>query len=421
MSEIFKKLQEAAQTAQDANSSAESMKHLTNAFSLFSKEAKRLQNSYDILEDRFNLVNKKLLEKEKDLTSTINDLDSITSYLNNILKNISQGILFIDLDGIITTYNSSCEKILEKDSKTILFNSYLDNFADDFFGFSMKDALFFKSSQKMSFVNFNIKNEKKEVEVTTSFVFDCPPSYQGIIIMLRDVTKLQKLQILANRNDRLKELGEMAASVAHEIKNPLGAIRGYASLLFRDLSENRHLQDMASYILDGTKALERVVNNVLHYTRPINLDLSSINIGDLILEIIKSIKIDIYFSEKIKIQTHLSEKDLFIPADKELIKSALFNILINSYQSMEDKEGLLTISLIKNSMNCLINISDTGQGIEEENLENIFSPFFTTKPNGNGLGLTEANKIVEAHFGSIEVRSKKNRGTTFTITLPLTR
>ena len=88
MSEIFKKLQEAAQMAQDANSSAESMKHLANAFSLFSKEAKRLQNSYDILEDRFNLVNKKLLEKEKDLTSTINDLDSITSYLNNILKNI---------------------------------------------------------------------------------------------------------------------------------------------------------------------------------------------------------------------------------------------------------------------------------------------------------------------------------------------
>lgn len=420
MSEILHKLSEAANHALNSKTTEESMKHLAKAFALFSQETNRLENAYDRLHERFNQVNNQLEKSDLELRKKITDLNSITSYLNNILKNISQGILYIDLDGIVTTYNNAAIEILELEEKQVLFKSYFDNFKDDFFGFSMKNALEFGLCQKITYINSATLREKKSIEVCTSFVYDCPKSYQGIIILLKDVTKIQKLKILANRNDRLKELGQMAASVAHEIKNPLGGIRGYASLLYKDLEGFKHLQDMTSYIIEGTKALERIVNNVLEYARPINLESVSLDLCLVIKELIKSIKIDPSFSDKVKIQLHLPENSFFIPADKELIKSALLNLILNAYQAMEDT-GILTISLIKNSTSCLISITDTGQGIDEKDLENIFSPFFTTKQNGNGLGLSQTNKIIQAHFGHIEVRSQLHQGTTFTISLPITR
>jgi nitrogen fixation/metabolism regulation signal transduction histidine kinase len=420
MSEILNKLNEEANLALSSKTTEESMKHLIKAFALFSKETNRLENAYERLQQRFNQVNNQLEKSDKELRKKITDLNSISSYLNNILKNISQGILYIDLDGIVTTYNKSAEKILEIQETQVLFNKFWDNFKDDFFGFSMKNALNFGLCQKITYINNKCANEKKTIEVCTSFIYECPKAYQGIIVLLKDVTKIQKLKTLANRNDRLKELGQIAASVAHEIKNPLGAIRGYASLLYKDLERSKSLQNMISYILDGTKALERIVNNVLEYARPITLDPVSLDVCSLIKELIKAIKIDTSFSDKVKIQLNLPEPSFNIPADKELIKAAILNLIVNAYQAMDDI-GYLNISVIKNNNLCLITISDTGEGIEEKDLENIFSPFFTTKQKGNGLGLSEANKIIQAHFGNLEVRSKLHKGTTFTITLPIKR
>lgn len=419
MSEILKKLNETANQALSSKTTQESMKHLAKAFALFSQETTRLENAYQRLHERFNLVNIQLEKTNTELRKKINDLNSITSYLNNILKNISDGILYIDLDGIVTTYNKAAIEIFNLEENKVLFKSFWDNFSDDFFGFSMKTALEFGLCQKITYITIDEK-EKKSIEVCTSFVYDCPKSYQGIIILLKDVTKLQKLKVLASRNDRLKELGQMAASVAHEIKNPLGGIRGYASLLFKDLSDSKHLQEMTQNIIDGTKALERIVNNVLEYARPIYLDPVSLDITQVIKELIKSIKIDPSFSSDVKINLNLPESSFFIPADKELIKSALLNIILNAYQAMNER-GTLDISVIKNNNLCLISITDSGVGIAQEDLENIFSPFFTTKINGNGLGLSETNKIIQAHFGNIELRSIVNQGTTFTISLPIKR
>lgn len=420
MSEILNKLNNAANLALNSKTTEESMKHLARAFALFSQETNRLENAYQRLQQRFNQVNIQLEKTDSELRKKITDLNSVSSYLNNILKNMSQGILYIDLDGIVTTYNNAAIEILEMEEKQVLFKSYLDNFKDDFFGFSIKDALIFGLCQKITYIISDTSKEKKDIEVCSSFVYDCPKSYQGLIILLKDVTKIQKLKILANRNERLKELGRMAASVAHEIKNPLGGIRGYASLLYKDLEGSKHLQDMTSYIIEGTKALERIVNNVLEYARPVIVDPISLDISQVIKEIIRSIKIDSSFSDKVKIQLHTPETDFYIPADKELIKSAILNLIVNAYQAMDDT-GELNISVIKNNNSCLISITDNGEGIEEKDLENIFSPFFTTKQNGNGLGLTQANKIIQAHFGHLEVRSQLNKGTTFTITLPIMR
>ena len=417
MSDILNELNKSANLALNSKSTQESMKHLAKAFALFSKETTRLENANVRLLNRFNKINYQLERVENEMRNKISDLDATELYLNNILKNISQGILYIDLTGIVTTYNEKAQNILEIDEKTLLFNKYLDNFRDDFFGFSIKNALNFAMFPKTSYITIKTKNLKKIIKITTSLVSASSKTHRGIILLLKDVTDLQKLQTQANRNDRLSQIGQITTSIAHEIKNPLSSIRGFASLLYKDLENSKPLQDLVTYILDATKALERVTNNVLAYTREVVLDIESIDISSMIKEIVKSIKIDESFSENVKINLSLATSSYFIPADKDLLKSAILNLIINAYQAM-DEGGYLSISILKNISSISINISDTGEGIEKKDLDNIFTPFFTTKQRGNGLGLPQAYKIILAHLGLLEVRSIVNKGTTFTITLP---
>ncbi|NGX56432.1 MAG: Sensor protein ZraS [Candidatus Anoxychlamydiales bacterium] len=413
---LFEDLKNAANKALTAKTKEESIKQLRLAFSLFTKETYRFSKVYQNMQQRLDLVKKELEKNQNTLKRKVEDLRSTTTYLNNILKNSSQGIIFIDMDQIITTFNKEAINILEIEEIDILFNKYNDFFKDDFFGFSIKDALKYESIKNLNYVNF----KNKEIEVTTSFIKNTPKNQMGIIIMLKDITELKRYQTIASRNERLKELGHMQANIAHEIKNPLGAIRGYASLLYRDLESNINLRNMSGYILDASKALERLVNNVLYFSRPIDMNFVMVDVVEVIKLLVKSIKFDKTFSNDINIITHFSDKQILLPLDKEFFKSAILNLIINAIQAMEDN-GTITISVMKNNSMCNIILQDEGKGIEEKDLENIASPFFTTKMSGNGLGLSEAYKIIKAHFGTIEVRSLLNKGSTFTINLPLRR
>ncbi len=406
---ILQELQRSADLALKAETVQEGVRHLSHAFSLFSEEANRLKNSYAKLQERFQTVNQELGVK-------VAELGRVNSYLTNILKYISDAILFIDLEGTVTMLNDAAQKLLQILPEKVLFKRYWDSFSDDYFGFSMKEALKFGICHKLIYKSY----PQREMEISTTFVYDGPKLYHGLILVLRDVSEKQRLQMIANRNDRMKELGEMAAVVAHEIRNPLGGIRGYASLLYRDLESNKSLQEMASFVIEGTRTLEKLVTTVLQYSRPIQIRTESIELGPFLKGIGKFVKMDPAFPENVKMEIHIPQDLILAPIDAEALKSALLNLVFNAIQAMIGG-GVLTISLLKMGGVCQISISDTGIGIEEELLKNLFSPFFTTKKKGNGLGLVEAQKIVQAHFGTIDVRSKVGKGTTFTISLPLKR
>ncbi len=233
-------------------------------------------------------------------------------------------------------------------------------------------------------------------------------------------TEMQRLQKQALLADRMKELGEMAASVAHEIRNPLGGIQGYASLLYRDLAELPAKQKMVEPILEGAKALSRLVERVLDYSKPLEMHLVSTDLGAFVQEVIHLIQVDPCLPPNIEIEKDLLEKPLFVPLDGALMRSALLNLLYNAIQAMPSG-GTLSLAISKTKDRAQIAISDTGVGILPEHLEKIFSPFFTTKEKGTGLGLSETYKIVQLHFGTLEVRSAPGKGSTFTLHLPLVR
>jgi signal transduction histidine kinase len=336
--------------------------------------------------------------------------------MNNLLQKISEAIFFIDLNGTIVVANDAAHKMVKR--KELLFKRYWDHFSDEEFGFSMREALRYGISHKLLYKTF--ADLGKELEISTSFLYEGPKSQHGMILLLRDITERQKLHQITSRTDRMKELGEMAAKVAHEIRNPLGGIRGFATLLYRDLYDQTNLQEMAAQVIEGTKSLEALVTNVLLYARPIKIVAQTLDLSHFLKQVAKFFKMDPAFPPHVKLQLNIPNDPILAPFDPEALKGALLNLLFNAIQAMSEG-GVLTLSLIKGDSSCQISIADTGVGIKEEELRSLFSPLFTTKTKGNGLGLVETQKIAQAHNGAIDVRSLPGLGTTFTLTLPLKR
>jgi signal transduction histidine kinase len=321
--------------------------------------------------------------------------------------------------------------MLEVEREVALFGIFWEIFPDDLFGFSMRESLASNQAPARTSITLNANQDNfRELEINVTFVLDKKngPENQknedfdfnkGVIILIQNMTEVRYLQRIANRNDRMKDLGEMAAMVAHEIRNPLGGIRGFASLLVRDLEQQPEMQQMAKYIVEGTDNLNRLVTDVLNYSRPIQLKFEKIDFISLVEEVKQHVLMDSSFSQNIGILFLPQLKTLIVPMDAHFVKSALLNLIVNAIQAMPNG-GDITINLKQKKNMAILEVIDTGIGILTENLEKIYTPFFTTKPQGHGFGLPEVYKIIKAHQGTIEVESTVGQGTTFIVKLPLT-
>lgn len=383
----------------------------------------------DSLNQQFESLNLELQDSNYRLQNKVAELDVITDYLKNILDNMVQGILFVDLNGAITTCNAAAEKILGIKCQDVIFHRFWEVFKDDVFGFSMQMLLNPETgSGQQEAATYNVNytsplHSQSELEVVTAFALNHNKTIngqnQGLVIMVRDVTEMRCLQTLAARADRMKALGEMAAQVAHEIRNPLGGIKGFASLLKRDLSDHPDLQKMAASIVEGTDNLNHLVDRILHYARPVHPHLEKTDLIALLEEVKQFFMADANsYKPNIAIPIDAPFDKMVLSIDTALFKSAILNLLVNAVQAMPDG-GTITLSVRKQPGCVVLSVSDTGTGIPEETLPKLYSPFFTTKPEGNGLGLVEVQKVIQAHGGTIDLASTLNKGTTFTIKLPL--
>ena len=395
------------ETETKADAGSQDISNLTRAFELFSQETARLEQAYTSLKKQFKRVNRELEETNHQLAS--------------ILGNMTQGLLFVRMDGTVATANCAVERILGVSSAEITDLPFWDSFDDSVFGFSMKEVLESKCCPSLTTLTLQ-RNERcpVDLELDSNFVSTGEASHQGLIVLLRDITEVRQLQVLANRNDRMKELGEMAASIAHEIRNPLGGIKGFAGLLMRDLEDKPAMRDMAEYIVVGAQRLDKLVGSVLHYARPMPLHFAFTDLNPVIKELAALMGADEQYRERITVQTELPKGTIMAPVDVESMKAALLNLMVNAAQATQG-QGKVQVTAATESQEVTLTVQDWGVGIPEENLEKIFSPFFTTKEEGNGFGLSEVHRIVQAHGGKIEVDSVVGEGTRFSITLPIRR
>lgn len=229
------------------------------------------------------------------------------------------------------------------------------------------------------------------------------------------------------RTDRLAILGELAAGAAHEIRNPLTSIRSTIQYLNRDFDPATEKGAMMNELLAETERINKIVQGLLSFARPSNLNTTEVELQVLINEVLILIKRTLY-KQKIEVQFEYFTDNTIILADYEQLKQVCLNILLNAIEAMKDNEEsqprTLIISIEKGSAidarshYLLLSFEDTGNGIDEKDVENVFNPFFTTKEEGTGLGLAICYGIINRHQGEIEVHSTPGHGTCFTIKLP---
>ncbi|OGS35126.1 MAG: hypothetical protein A2474_01705 [Elusimicrobia bacterium RIFOXYC2_FULL_34_12] len=236
-----------------------------------------------------------------------------------------------------------------------------------------------------------------------------------------DIAKreLEQTQSQLIKSERLSALGEMAAVVAHEVRNPMASIRASAQRISKKIANDDPNKKYTRYIIEESDRLERVVKNILMFSGETAPQLIESDLGKLIEDVLYFLQPEIE-SSQVQIVKMLDESIVMLKIDPALIRQVLLNIIQNAVHFMVNRERReLKVATMQDGSNIVLEISDTGPGIPEENVKKIFDPFFTTKPSGTGLGLTISNRIIEAHKGRIELHSVLNYGTTFKIILPI--
>jgi len=232
----------------------------------------------------------------------------------------------------------------------------------------------------------------------------------------RQRARLKEAQEELIQSNKFKVLGELASGMAHEIRNPLGSIQGALEIIKEDYKQGDKKFEFLNILFKEIRRLNRVVADFLSYAGPSQPALVGCDLNQLIQESLSIIKPEAD-KKRIDLKIELSPKMPPIQADPSQIKQALLNLLLNSLQALENSGEISVTSESKNGW-ITVAIKDTGPGISPENLSKVFTPFFTTKEEGVGLGLGIVERIIQNHKGRISVESQEGRGTVFAIELP---
>ena len=229
------------------------------------------------------------------------------------------------------------------------------------------------------------------------------------------------------RTDRLATLGELAAGAAHEIRNPLTAIRSTIQYLSKDFSSDPVKNEMMTELISEVERINKIVQGLLSFARPSALDTSEVNIEQLINQTLLLVT-NTLRKQNIEVEFEYFTDNTTIQADAEQLKQVFLNIILNAVEAMNqnppERSRTLIISIEKgapintHSRYLILSFEDTGKGIEQKDIENVFNPFFTTKEEGTGLGLAICYGIINRHEGEIEVKSTPGKGTCMNVKLP---
>ena len=232
----------------------------------------------------------------------------------------------------------------------------------------------------------------------------------------RRTDELRRTQNRLIQTERLAAIGELAASIAHEIRNPLVSIGGFARVLYKNSGDEKKVEKYSHIIVDEVDRLEKILENILDYSKKTELDLKPMDFNILVEKTILLFDTELSH-HKIKLKVDLDYDLSEVDIDEIQMKQVLMNFFKNAIHAMPEG-GILAIRSYASGNNVALDISDTGMGIPRENLKKLFRPFFSTRSHGTGLGLGICQKVVTDHGGTIEVQSDVGKGTVFSIILP---
>lgn len=369
------------------------------------------------LADQLQHADESLREKEQGLSR-------LTAFHENIIHSISSGVFTADGRGCITSLNPAAQEATGYSSEQVhgrpwrdVFNWHPGQEADEHLGTVPAN------------LRFEVECKKADGNRLILGMTLAPLHEQGqetgLVGVFKDLTRLRDLEEEMKRKEWLASLGEMSAGMAHEIRNPLGALVGAMQMLRGDLGTddtNRHLMDIA---IREAARLDTIITQFLQYARPPALTLAESDLNKVLAETLDLIEHEARTRPNITIVTSLSVDALMGQVDLNQMKQVFWNLAINAFDAMphggqleivtrprEIDAGGRKASVVE------VMFRDTGEGIPKQNLDKIFLPFFTTKTHGSGLGLAAVHRIVDLHGGWIKVDSREGEGSQFVVCLP---
>ena len=372
----------------------------------------------------FNNMAHNLNKNQNELRETIDKAEKLANYIQNILGSLTTCVITWTIDGKIETVNPAAIAELKElygQLKGISFRTFLKRIKPKSRQAMIKAFRELKNDQtNLQFdVEFEL-NENSGIKVMQagfSYLKDFEDKPYGIVLTLSDITKRKIIEQQLYHADKLSSIGQLAASVAHEIKNPLASIKTLGQLLQEETSEGEDSREYVDVIVSEVNRLNGVVEQLLKYAKPEGSSFKMISFAKVIEPVLALVNHE-SGRHQVKIETSYSQ-DLMLFVDSEKIKQVFLNLIFNAIQAMKNG-GVIKVQAFmrEDSPWTCLEVEDNGPGMPFEITEKVFDPFFTTKQRGTGLGLAIVKKIIDLHGGKIELNSSPDKGTKVTILLP---
>ena len=369
-------------------------------------------------------------------SSQIQLLDKVYNFYKSIIQNISSGLLTLDLDGEITFANRMAADMLGYEVKDLLGRYVTDLFPEDEETRKFLKSMFIpgKKVDEKEIVFRKKDGSNIIVGVSASPIHDENNKFDGVILLFRDLTEIRHLKLQVERMERLALLGELSAGIAHEIRNPLAGIKAAAQVLEESFGADDFRNQIIARIVREVDKANRLLQEFFKFARPTKPKLNFHDI-EMIIDGVYLLLAPKMQKRNIQFQADFGSNVPRVFVDETQIEQVILNIFLNAIDAMP-KGGILRVATYRKKLKLLdeekdrfqinkseieyvlVEISDTGIGIPEEDLDKIFNPFYTTKTEGVGLGLSICSRLITENGGKIDVTSKVNEGTTFVLALP---
>ncbi len=351
--------------------------------------------------------------------STRASLDRIKAFSDNLVEHMPIGLIALDDRHKIASFNPVAQSILGFAPDRVIGHAAADVLPGEIF--SEIESLSPTGNVIEREIECRIKGaDRLPLSFSASPLFDGEKRFLGFVLLLKDLREVHALRKEILRNQRLASVGRLAAGVAHEVRNPLSSIKGFATYFKERHRDKPEDQQIAGIMIQEVDRLNRVIGQLLDFARPIKIIPKKVSVQRLIADALKLVEAQAD-EKNIHIEWHAAERlrDAFLDTDR--INQVLLNLFLNALEAMESG-GCLTVEADRDDEGrwILIRVSDTGHGISAQDLSKVFDPYYTTKSTGTGLGLAIAHNIADAHGGRIDVASRAGQGTTFTVRVPLT-
>jgi two-component system sensor histidine kinase HydH len=342
-------------------------------------------------------------------------LAATRSYADKVVESMADGLLGLDGDGVIVVNNQEALKILSEEARGLygrrmeeVIPEMAQEAARSLRGgktFRGKDLAISRGGRKIR-LNYSITPLREEEDIT------------GVVVLMRDVGEVEDLREQVKEGEKLAALGRMAAAVAHEVRNPLSSIKGFAQFLSGRFPEGSDDRRHTSVIIDEVNRLDRFVEELLIFVRPVQPQLRPAELESSIEGVLNLVREEAA-SRNIVINFSAGGNIPRVPLDPDQFKRAMLNIIINSMEALEEKGGEITVKVVEDDKgNVILTVTDSGPGIQEEDEEKVLESFFSTKPEGTGLGLSVVKQVADSHGWKFELGNGPDGGAVNIITIP---